>query len=198
MDAKVKRPLNELAATEIARKIAAGETTCEAVVRDCIARIAARDGVVKAWVNFDPRARARAGARARWRAEARPAARRADRCQRHHRHLRHADRDGLADLSRPSAARGCGVRRAAAPRRRGDPRQDRHLRIRRHGARRKPPIRTMPAHTPGGSSSGSAAGGRRSHGAGGARHPDRRLGAAADVVSAAFSATSRPTTPSTK
>jgi amidase len=53
MDAKVKRPLNELSATEIARKIAAGETTCEAVVRDCIARIAARDDVVKAWVNFD-------------------------------------------------------------------------------------------------------------------------------------------------
>jgi amidase len=54
MDVKVKRPLNELSATEIASKIAAGETTCEAVVRDCIARIAARDDVVKAWVNFDP------------------------------------------------------------------------------------------------------------------------------------------------
>ncbi len=53
MDAKVDRPLNELDATEIAGKIAAGETTCEAVVRDCIARIDARDGVVKAWVNFD-------------------------------------------------------------------------------------------------------------------------------------------------
>ncbi|MGA8616499.1 MAG: amidase family protein, partial [Xanthobacteraceae bacterium] len=53
MDVKVKRPLNELSATEIAGKIAAGETTCEAVVRDCIARIAARDDVVKAWVNFD-------------------------------------------------------------------------------------------------------------------------------------------------
>jgi Asp-tRNA(Asn)/Glu-tRNA(Gln) amidotransferase A subunit family amidase len=53
MDAKVKRPLNELDATEIAKKIAAGETTCEAVVRDCAARIAARDDVVKAWVNFD-------------------------------------------------------------------------------------------------------------------------------------------------
>jgi len=47
------RPLNELDATEIANKIAAGETTCEAVVRDCAARIAARDDVVKAWVNFD-------------------------------------------------------------------------------------------------------------------------------------------------
>jgi Asp-tRNA(Asn)/Glu-tRNA(Gln) amidotransferase A subunit family amidase len=54
MDAKVEHPLNELSATEIAAKIAARETTCEAVVRDCIARIAARDDVVKAWVNFDP------------------------------------------------------------------------------------------------------------------------------------------------
>jgi Asp-tRNA(Asn)/Glu-tRNA(Gln) amidotransferase A subunit family amidase len=54
MDVKVKRPLNELSAIEIASKIANGEITCEAVVRDCIARIAARDDVVKAWVNFDP------------------------------------------------------------------------------------------------------------------------------------------------
>jgi Asp-tRNA(Asn)/Glu-tRNA(Gln) amidotransferase A subunit family amidase len=54
MDAKVGRPLNELSAIEIAAKIATGETTCEAVTRDCVARIAARDGVVKAWVDFDP------------------------------------------------------------------------------------------------------------------------------------------------
>ncbi len=56
-------PLNELSATEIVQRIAAGKTKCEAVVRDCLARIAARDGVVKAWVNFDPdiaRAQARA------------------------------------------------------------------------------------------------------------------------------------------
>lgn len=53
MDVKVKPALNELSATEIAAKIAAGETTCEAVARDCIARIAARDDTVKAWVNFD-------------------------------------------------------------------------------------------------------------------------------------------------
>src|SRR3984885_2849887 len=54
MDAKLDRPLNELSAIEIAKTIAAGETTCEAVTRDCITRIAARDGVVKAFVNFDP------------------------------------------------------------------------------------------------------------------------------------------------
>ena len=54
MDAKVARPLNEISATAVARKVASGETTCEAVVRDCLARIAARDDVVKAWVNFGP------------------------------------------------------------------------------------------------------------------------------------------------
>ena len=54
MDAKVERSLNELSATEIAAKIASRETTCEAVARDCVARIAARDDVVKAFVNFDP------------------------------------------------------------------------------------------------------------------------------------------------
>ncbi|MGB6760349.1 MAG: amidase [Xanthobacteraceae bacterium] len=54
MDAKLDRPLNELSAIEIAKAIATGETTCEAVTRDCIARIAARDGVVKAFVNFHP------------------------------------------------------------------------------------------------------------------------------------------------
>jgi amidase len=54
MDAKAKRPLNELSATETATKIAAGETTCEAVTRDCVARIAGRDDAVKAWVNFNP------------------------------------------------------------------------------------------------------------------------------------------------
>jgi Asp-tRNA(Asn)/Glu-tRNA(Gln) amidotransferase A subunit family amidase len=55
MDAKVARPLNELSAGEIAAKIASGETTCEAVVRDCVGRIAARDDVVKAFVDFDPK-----------------------------------------------------------------------------------------------------------------------------------------------
>ena len=39
MDAKVSGPLNELGATEIVQKIARGEVTCEAVTRDCVARI---------------------------------------------------------------------------------------------------------------------------------------------------------------
>jgi Asp-tRNA(Asn)/Glu-tRNA(Gln) amidotransferase A subunit family amidase len=53
MDAKTKRALNELSAIEIAAGIAVDEFTCESVVRDCVDRIAARDGVIKAWVNFD-------------------------------------------------------------------------------------------------------------------------------------------------
>jgi amidase len=54
MDAKVRRGLNELTVTEIVAKIAAGEMTCEAVTRDCIERIIAREPVVKAWVKFNP------------------------------------------------------------------------------------------------------------------------------------------------
>jgi amidase len=54
MDAKTGRSLNTLSATEIAGAIAAGKTTCEAVVRECLARIAARDSTVKAFVNFNP------------------------------------------------------------------------------------------------------------------------------------------------
>src|ERR1700720_3099022 len=54
MDVKVERGLNELGAAEIVAKIAASEITCEAVTRDCIERIAAREPVVKAWVNFNP------------------------------------------------------------------------------------------------------------------------------------------------
>jgi Asp-tRNA(Asn)/Glu-tRNA(Gln) amidotransferase A subunit family amidase len=53
MDAKVTQSLNELGAAEIARAVAGGETTSEAVVRACLARIAARDDVVKAFVNFN-------------------------------------------------------------------------------------------------------------------------------------------------
>src|SRR5215471_13687861 len=54
MDAKLASGLNQLSATEIVSKIEAGDTTCEAVTRDCLARIAARDPTVKAFVNFDP------------------------------------------------------------------------------------------------------------------------------------------------
>jgi amidase len=47
-------PLNELSATEIARRIATGEATAEAVVTACLERIAAREPVVGAWAHLDP------------------------------------------------------------------------------------------------------------------------------------------------
>lgn len=48
------RALNELTATEIAAAIAAGRTTCEAVARACLDRIAAREPQVQAWQYLDP------------------------------------------------------------------------------------------------------------------------------------------------
>jgi Asp-tRNA(Asn)/Glu-tRNA(Gln) amidotransferase A subunit family amidase len=54
MDVKVERGLNQSSASEIASKIASVETSCEAVARDCIERIMARESVVKAWANFNP------------------------------------------------------------------------------------------------------------------------------------------------
>jgi Asp-tRNA(Asn)/Glu-tRNA(Gln) amidotransferase A subunit family amidase len=46
--------LNALSATEIAQGIAAKKFNAEAVVRDCLARIEAREPVVKAWATIDP------------------------------------------------------------------------------------------------------------------------------------------------
>jgi Asp-tRNA(Asn)/Glu-tRNA(Gln) amidotransferase A subunit family amidase len=46
--------LNELSATEIARRVAATEITAEAVVGDCLARIAVREPVVHAFAHVDP------------------------------------------------------------------------------------------------------------------------------------------------
>src|SRR5688572_17767881 len=46
--------LNRLSAAEAARQIAAGKITSEALVRDCLERIKARDGEAHAWVYCDP------------------------------------------------------------------------------------------------------------------------------------------------
>jgi Asp-tRNA(Asn)/Glu-tRNA(Gln) amidotransferase A subunit family amidase len=46
--------LNRLTASELPRAIATGETTCEAVVRDCLARIETREHEVHAWAALDP------------------------------------------------------------------------------------------------------------------------------------------------
>jgi amidase len=56
--------LNRLSAAAVARMIAAGETSSEAVVEACLARIAAREPAVKAWAHLDPDA-ARESARKR-------------------------------------------------------------------------------------------------------------------------------------
>jgi len=46
--------LNELSASEAARLIAGGHITSEGLVRDCLARIDAREASVRAWVFLDP------------------------------------------------------------------------------------------------------------------------------------------------
>jgi Asp-tRNA(Asn)/Glu-tRNA(Gln) amidotransferase A subunit family amidase len=46
--------LNKLSASEIARATIAGETTCENVVRNCLARIEAREDDIHAWATVDP------------------------------------------------------------------------------------------------------------------------------------------------
>jgi Asp-tRNA(Asn)/Glu-tRNA(Gln) amidotransferase A subunit family amidase len=46
--------LNELSAAEIARRVAARDVTAEAVVSDCLARIAAREPAVHAFAHVDP------------------------------------------------------------------------------------------------------------------------------------------------
>jgi Asp-tRNA(Asn)/Glu-tRNA(Gln) amidotransferase A subunit family amidase len=50
------KPLHELGLAEAARLIASGALTSEALVSACLARIAEREGVVKAWSYIDPEA----------------------------------------------------------------------------------------------------------------------------------------------
>jgi len=56
VDLGLKGPmgLNALTASEAAAKLTTGEITSEALVRACLERIDARDGVVKAWAFLDP------------------------------------------------------------------------------------------------------------------------------------------------
>ena len=53
-EARESLAINELSASEIARRIARGELTSEAVVTACLARIEERDAVVRAWAYLDP------------------------------------------------------------------------------------------------------------------------------------------------
>jgi amidase len=57
------RPFNELSAAQAARRIEAGDATAEALAAACLERIAARDEAVRAWAFVD-RSRALAQARA--------------------------------------------------------------------------------------------------------------------------------------
>ena len=50
------KPLNELTATEIVAAISRGHTSCEAVMRACLDRVAAREPQVRAWAYLDPEA----------------------------------------------------------------------------------------------------------------------------------------------
>ena len=47
-------PLNQLSASEVARGVASGRYTAEAVTRACLDRIETRDKQVKAWAFIDP------------------------------------------------------------------------------------------------------------------------------------------------
>lgn len=53
-DSGLTQRLHELTATEIVRAIQAGQTTCEAVARACLERIAEREPAVQAWQYLDP------------------------------------------------------------------------------------------------------------------------------------------------
>lgn len=51
---KLATPLNQLTATEIVEAITAGKTSCEAVARACLDRIAVREPEVHAWQYLNP------------------------------------------------------------------------------------------------------------------------------------------------
>ena len=50
----MKTPLNQLSATELSSLVAQGKASAEAIVRACSERIAMREQEVGAWVHFDP------------------------------------------------------------------------------------------------------------------------------------------------
>ena len=147
---------HRLSAAALARLIEGGELTAEAVVRSCLDRIAEREPVVRAWAHLDPERRSTRRAPATAAAGA-AAQGRAVRHQGHFRHRRHADRLRLADLYRLPA----GLRRRARRRCRAPPARSCSARRSRPNSPTAIPARPRnphnPMHTPGGSSSGSAA-----------------------------------------
>ncbi len=170
--------LNELSATEIAQGIAAGKFTAEAVTRDCLDRIAAREPTVHAWATIDPD-------------HALEQARALDRGPR--RGALHGVPIGVKDVidtfDLPTEMgspiykgnrAACDAACVALVRAAGAVILGKTVTAEFAGMFPGPTTNPHnPAHTPGGSSSGSAAAVADHHGAGGVRHPDRRLGAAA-------------------
>ena len=105
----------------------------------------------------------------------RPAARHRGRHQGHHRHRRYADRDGLGDLSRLAAARGCACGDDAEAGGRHRHRQDHDHGVRL--ARSDPDAQSAQSRPYAGRLVLGLGGGRRCrHDPAGAGHPDRRLG----------------------
>lgn len=167
--------LNELSAADAARRIAARSLTSEALVEACLERIARRDGEVHAWAYLD-REQALAEARLRDREPARGPL--------------HGIPFGIKDIidtgdmpteynspiyrgRQPKGDAAC----VALLRRAGCVILGKTVTTEfatNHPSQTRNPHN--PAHTPGGSSSGSAAAVAEPHGAARARHADRRVG----------------------
>ena len=141
-----------LSALDLARRIEAGALTPRAVVEMCAEAIAAREGEIGAFTALDIEAARRTADSLAVAAAARPAGRH----EGHLRHRRFPDRVRLADLCRPSAegdaAMVMAVRRAGGVIL-GKTVTTEFASLQPAGTRNP----RNPAHTPGGSSSGSAA-----------------------------------------
>ena len=143
-----------LTASEAIAQLTAGTLSAEALTRACLEQAHA-GAEIKAWAWLDPGRRSRRLVR-RPRRSQRPAGRRSGRGQGHHRHGRHADRARLTDLPRKPAVCRCCLRRA-------DPGCRGVIlgkTVTTEFANRHPGPTVHPhnaEHTPGGSSSGSAA-----------------------------------------
>ena len=153
--------LEWLSATDAARAIREGAISSEQLVEACLARIRESRAGGAGLAVSGRGACARPGARARPRPQGgqadRAAARRAGRHQGHLRHGRHADRGRHRAACRAHAGSRRDRRRDAARGGRGDHGQDGDHRVRHLSRPARRAIRTIPEHTPGGSSSGSAA-----------------------------------------
>ena len=147
MGTKPVKPLNEWTASEIVAAIGGGRVTCEAVMRACLDRIAAREprGAGLGRISIPSAHRGRT--RVRPRRQARPARRRAVRRQGHHRHAAIMPTEWGTPIHRgrqPRARRR--LRRAVAQGGRRPAGQDRHHRVRQPASRPDPQPARPRAH----------------------------------------------------